>query len=69
MLSCRVELHEVEEQLIAEVKQLVRETVGPIATLKDVLVVPKLPKTRSGKLARNTLNAMVRGEEYKVKIQ
>ena len=62
------ELHEAEAELVAEVKQLVRETVGPIASLHDVLIVPKLPKTRSGKIARNTLNAMVRGEEYRVGI-
>ena len=65
---CLPELHEAEAELVAEVKQLVRETVGPIASLHDVLIVPKLPKTRSGKIARNTLNAMVRGEDYRVGI-
>lgn len=31
-----------------------------------MVVVPKLPKTRSGKIARNTIAAMAAGKEYKV---
>ena len=59
-------MQESQSELTKEVRQLVRETIGPIATLKDVLRVKKLPKTRSGKVARNTLAAMVQGHQYKV---
>jgi propionyl-CoA synthetase len=54
---------EYEKQIIA----LVREHVGPVAALKRVIFVPKLPKTRSGKIARNTLAAMANGAVYKVR--
>ena len=57
---------ESEDDLSKDVQRLVRQTIGPIAALKDVLFVKKLPKTRSGKVARNTLTAMVKGQPYKV---
>ena len=49
-----------------EIKQTVREFVGPVASFRDVVIVRKLPKTRSGKIARNTIAAMVSGKPYKV---
>eukprot|EP00457_Paulinella_chromatophora_P002355 gb/GEZN01002359.1/.p1 GENE.gb/GEZN01002359.1/~~gb/GEZN01002359.1/.p1 ORF type:complete len:746 (+),score=76.21 gb/GEZN01002359.1/:27-2240(+) len=42
---------ELEKALVA----LVRNNIGAIACLKSVLVVPRLPKTRSGKILRNTI--------------
>ena len=38
-----------------EVKRVVRERVGGIASLSVVAVVEKLPKTRSGKILRRTI--------------
>ena len=52
--------------LIREVIANVREQVGPVASFKYVIVVPRLPKTRSGKIARNTLAAIAAGQPYKV---
>ena len=46
--------------------EVVRKSVGPVAAFKQALIVPKLPKTRSGKVARNTLAAMAAGEPYQV---
>lgn len=43
------------ETVTTEVKQLVRDRIGPIATLAGVLFVDKLPKTRSGKVLRAVL--------------
>ena len=40
--------------------------MGALASFKEVLIVDKLPKTRSGKVARNTLAAMIAGQSYKV---
>ena len=54
------------EQVARRCGEHVRKTVGPIATLKHALVVAKLPKTRSGKIARNTLAAKASGNSYKV---
>ena len=41
----------------------VREQVGPVASFKDVDVVPALPKTRSGKILRGTMRAIADGED------
>ena len=42
---------EIEKQLI----ELVREKIGAVAYLRNVLFVKRLPKTRSGKILRRTL--------------
>jgi propionyl-CoA synthetase len=49
-----------------EVVQRVRESIGAVAALKNVLEVPRLPKTRSGKILRGTLRKLARQEQYKV---
>ena len=54
------------EQLRKEVIAHVREVVGPVAAFKDVIIVPRLPKTRSGKVLRKTMRQIVDGDEYKV---
>ena len=35
--------------------KLVRDKIGPVAAFKLVLTVPRLPKTRSGKILRGTM--------------
>ncbi len=58
----------VERQAAAiadEVVARVRQRVGAIASLKTVLVVERLPKTRSGKILRGTMRAIADGEEYR----
>lgn len=50
-----------------EVISVVRQHVGPVASFKDSIVVKRLPKTRSGKIARSTIAAMVAGKPYKVR--
>jgi len=54
------------EQLQQEVAALVRETVGPVAALRDVRVVPGLPKTRSGKILRRSMRAIADGRDEPV---
>ncbi len=49
-----------------EVTSLVRETVGPVAALRDVRVVPGLPKTRSGKILRRSMRAIADGRHEPV---
>ncbi|KAI9892071.1 MAG: acetyl-CoA synthetase [Vezdaea aestivalis] len=41
----------------------VRKSIGPFAAPKRVLVVPDLPKTRSGKIMRRILRKILSGEE------
>jgi propionyl-CoA synthetase len=50
-----------ERQLEAELVQSVRDQVGPVAALRDVAVVPALPKTRSGKILRKTMRGIAEG--------
>lgn len=52
----------LEEALIARV----REQIGPIACFRQVLVVPRLPKTRSGKILRKLLRTIADGETFGV---
>jgi propionyl-CoA synthetase len=57
------------KDLIAkEIVAKVRKNIGAVACFKDVLIVPNLPKTRSGKIARNTLAAIVAGKPYKIPV-
>ena len=53
-----------EENLRRELVKTVRELVGPIATPRDILVVKRLPKTRSGKILRGTMRKIAEKQEY-----
>jgi propionyl-CoA synthetase len=53
-------------ELHAELVQLVRDQVGPVAAFKRVEVVARLPKTRSGKILRGTMRRIADGQEYTV---
>lgn len=44
-----------QEELAAEIRAHVGEEISPIAKPKKVLIVPELPKTRSGKIMRRLL--------------
>jgi propionyl-CoA synthetase len=45
---------------------MVRDKIGPVAAFKNVIVVKRLPKTRSGKILRGTIRKIADGEDYKV---
>jgi len=49
-----------------EVVGLVRNDIGPVAALKSVVVVPALPKTRSGKILRRSMRAIAEGRQEAV---
>jgi len=51
------------EQLRQELLQTVRQELGPLAVIGDLNVVQALPKTRSGKIMRRVLKAVVSGED------
>jgi propionyl-CoA synthetase len=51
-------------QLEYEIIQLVREKIGAVASMKNVMVVQRLPKTRSGKILRKILRNIVDGIEF-----
>ena len=53
---------ELERELVA----LVRDRIGPVAAFKVVVPVVRLPKTRSGKILRGTIQKIADGQDYKV---
>ena len=55
-----------KSELAAEIKLKVRQEIGAIACLKDLVIVPKLPKTRSGKILRSTLKKIIQDEPYPI---
>lgn len=54
------------EVISKEIIQKVRQEIGPVAAFKDVLVVQRLPKTRSGKILRKLLRSISDEKEYKI---
>jgi acetyl-CoA synthetase len=51
------------EELVAALKQQVRTTIGPFAKPDQIVIVPGLPKTRSGKIMRRILRKIAGGEK------
>ena len=49
------------DELRAELVKHIRNTIGPIATPDAIVMVNKLPKTRSGKIMRRLLKAVLLG--------
>jgi propionyl-CoA synthetase len=54
------------EDIVAEVVQLVRKKIGPVAAFKQASVVQRLPKTRSGKILRGTMQKIADNEDYRM---
>ena len=52
-----------QEKLLIELRDVVRNEIGAIATPQQFYFVTKLPKTRSGKIMRRLLKSIVRGEK------
>jgi acetyl-CoA synthetase len=46
---------EAGEKLVQELRNHVAKEIGPIAKPKSIMIVPELPKTRSGKIMRRLL--------------
>jgi propionyl-CoA synthetase len=56
----RQEPAEIERELVG----LVRDRIGPVAAFKLAITVPRLPKTRSGKILRGTMKKIADGDEW-----
>ena len=52
------------DDIVAEVVQLVRDRIGPVAGFKTAIVVKRLPKTRSGKILRSTMRKIADAQVY-----
>ena len=55
-----------EAALEQELVQLIRQRIGAVACFRQVAVVARLPKTRSGKILRKTLRQLADGEDFPV---
>ena len=55
-----------EETIVSELVQRVRDQIGPVAAFKMARVVPRLPKTRSGKILRSTMACIADGSHWKM---
>lgn len=54
------------QELAKAIVGIVREQIGPVAAFKKFAIVQRLPKTRSGKIARNTLTALLNGKAFRI---
>ena len=55
-----------ETDIVREVVTMIRERIGPVAAFKSALIVKRLPKTRSGKILRGTIQKIAEHQEYKM---
>jgi len=53
-----------EAEISRELVERVRQQIGPVAAFKTAIVVPRLPKTRSGKILRGTMKKIADGQAY-----
>jgi len=52
--------NEIETEIVA----LVRDKIGPVASFRLAITVPRLPKTRSGKILRGTIKKIADGDQW-----
>lgn len=55
-----------EADIQRELVQLVRDRIGPVAAFKQTAVVKRLPKTRSGKILRATMQKIADAQEFRM---
>ena len=55
-----------EADVTRELIAMVRERIGPVAAFKTVIPIPRLPKTRSGKILRGTIQKIADRQAYKM---
>lgn len=52
-----------DQQMISEINLIVAEKIGPVIKVNEFMIVPGLPKTRSGKILRRVLRTIAIGEK------
>ncbi|TRZ26937.1 hypothetical protein HGM15179_000178 [Zosterops borbonicus] len=55
-----------ESKILEEIVERVRTNIGPVAAFQKGMFVTQLPKTRSGKIPRSALSALISGKPYKI---
>ncbi len=54
------------DEVAKECVQMVRDQIGPVACFRIATEVPRLPKTRSGKILRGTMRKIADNEDYRM---
>lgn len=54
------------QEIETECVKMIRDEIGPVASFKTVMIVARLPKTRSGKILRATMRKIADREEWKM---
>ncbi|CCG07629.1 propionyl-CoA synthetase [Pararhodospirillum photometricum] len=54
------------DKIAADCARMVREQIGPVAAYKQTVVVHRLPKTRSGKILRGTMQKIADNQDFKM---
>jgi propionyl-CoA synthetase len=65
-LVLKAGVNKPEPEIVREVVAMVRDRIGPVAFFKTAIVVPRLPKTRSGKILRGTMQKIADGQPWKM---
>ncbi|MBT4890775.1 MAG: propionyl-CoA synthetase [Rhodospirillales bacterium] len=65
-LALNAGVERTDAEIIAEVVAMVRDKIGPVAAFKSAVVIKRLPKTRSGKILRGTMQKIADCEDYKM---
>ncbi len=63
-LVLKAGVHRDQSEILQEAVQLVRTKIGPVAAFKTATIVERLPKTRSGKILRGTMQKIANSEQY-----
>jgi propionyl-CoA synthetase len=54
------------EEIVGDVIRMVRQEIGPVAAFRQATVVKRLPKTRSGKILRGTIQSIADSQDYQM---
>ena len=60
----KIGISRARTEILAEIVQLVRSEIGPVAAFKQAIIVGRLPKTRSGKILRAAMQKIVQNEDF-----
>ena len=61
-LNDEIENYQLEQEVI----KLVRQQIGAVASLRNVVIVERLPKTRSGKILRKLMRSIADGDAFQI---
>ena len=66
LIVLKAGVHRPYDEIVAELVEMVRDRIGPVASFKIASVVKQLPKTRSGKILRGTIKKIADGVDYRI---